>query len=174
MFKKIEVSEIGNVFNLIGKDWMLISAGDEKNINTMTASWGTLGVMWNKNVAMIGVRPERYTYEFIEKNEYFTLSFFDEKHKKDLVYLGTKSGRDEDKIEKSNLNLVKGENLPYFQEAKLVIKCKKIFRNEIGENNFLDSNINSWYDGPNDIGGKHIFYIGEIVEVLSQDSIFIE
>ena len=166
MFKKISVSEIGNVFDLIGKDWMLITAGDEKKANTMTAAWGTLGVMWNRNIAMIAVRPERYTYEFIEKNEYFTLSFFDEKYKKDLVYLGTKSGRDEDKIGNSNLNLVRGENPPYFQEAKLIMKCKKIFKSTIEKENFLDDNINSWYDGPNDVGGKHIFYIAEVVEVL--------
>lgn len=166
MFKKIGVSEIGNVFDLIGKDWMLITAGDEKKVNTMTAAWGTLGVMWNRNIAMIAVRPERYTYEFIEENQYFTLSFFDEKYKKDLVYLGTKSGRDEDKIGNSNLNLVRDENPPYFQEAKLIIKCKKIFKNAIEKENFLDDNINSWYDGPNDVGGKHIFYIAEVVEVL--------
>lgn len=167
MFEKIEVSKIGNVFDLIGKDWMLITAGDEEKANTMTAAWGTLGVMWNKNVAMIAVRPERYTYEFIEENEYFTLSFFDKKYKKDLVYLGTKSGRDEDKVRNSNLNLVREKKLSYFQEAKLIIKCKKKFRNEIEKDSFLDGNINSWYDGPNDIGGKHIFYMGEIVEVLT-------
>lgn len=166
--KKIKVTEVGNVFQLIGKEWTLITSGYGKEVNTMTANWGMMGVMWNKNIVLIAVRPERYTYEFMENYDNFSLTFFNKEYKKDLVLLGTKSGRGCDKIKETNLTLkFDNDKIPYFKEANLVIKCKKIFKRSIQEEDFLLEDIKNWYDGPNDIGGKHVFYIGQIQEVLS-------
>ena len=88
-----------NPFTKIGKEWMLITAGDEKKANTMTASWGGVGVLWGKNVVYIFVRDTRYTKEFIDNGETFSLTFLDESNKGALKYLGAVSGRDENKIE---------------------------------------------------------------------------
>ena len=75
-FKEIPVSEMEfNPFDKISKQWMLVTAGDKDSSNTMTASWGGVGIMWGKPVATVYIRPQRYTKEFIDKNEYFTLSF---------------------------------------------------------------------------------------------------
>ena len=110
-----------SVFRLIGKEWMLVTAkNQEGKVNTMTASWGGLGVMWGKNVAVTVLRPQRYTKEFIDQSESFTLSFYDDTFKKDLSYLGSVSGRDEDKIAKSNLTVKEYEDVPYFEEGRLI------------------------------------------------------
>ena len=118
-----------NPFKLIGKDWMLVTAGNEEKVNTMTASWGGLGVMYGKNVAFIVIRPQRYTKEFIDREDTFSLSFLDKKYRKTLNYLGTVSGRNEDKITKSGLTLARYENTPYFDEADHVLICKNYFAN---------------------------------------------
>ena len=106
-FIEIDPQELtDNVFKLIGRDWMLITAGDERRCNTMTASWGGLGVQWNANVAVSFVRPSRYTYEFLEKGKYYTLSFFDSGYRRALQLCGSKSGRDTDKIKEAELTPV--------------------------------------------------------------------
>ena len=97
-FKEISVNSINeNFFKLIGEKWMLITAGNEQNLNMMTASWGGVGVLWNKNVAFSFIRPNRYTFEFTEQNDYYTLSFYDDEFKSELSFCGTNSGRDVDK-----------------------------------------------------------------------------
>ena len=102
--REIKATEIKeNAIKLIGKDWALITAGDESGYNTMTASWGGLGQLWNKDVCFIFIRPQRYTYEFIEKNELFTMSFYPEEYRKALSFCGTKSGRDYDKAKETGL-----------------------------------------------------------------------
>ena len=95
----------GNVFDMIGKQWMLVGAEKQGKINAMTASWGGLGVMWGKNVAFVFIRETRYTKEFVDNEETFSLSFFGEEKREMLGYMGKISGRDEDKIEKSNLQI---------------------------------------------------------------------
>ena len=128
MDKLSELNE--NVFELIGKKWMLITAAKEGKSNTMTASWGGLGVMWGKKVAYVVIRPQRYTKEFIDVAESFSLSFLPEKFRKELSYLGSVSGRDEDKIAKAGLSLTYQEEAPYFEESELVLICKKLFVQE--------------------------------------------
>ena len=126
-FKEISPNEIrDNPFKLIGKDWMLVTAGDKSKFNTMTASWGGVGILWNKPVAFTFIRPQRYTFEFTEQGEYYTLSFFDEEYRKALNFCGTKSGRDYDKVKETGLTPVFSEDAPYFGEAKLVLVCKKL------------------------------------------------
>lgn len=153
-----------NVFKLIGSDWMLITAGTKESFNTMTASWGGLGVLWHKPVSYIFVRPQRYTYEFLEGNKSYSLSFFDEKYKKALSLCGTKSGRDIDKVKEAGLTPVVSDNgIVHFSEAKLVLECSKLYYQDIDPENFIDKSINEIYN--NDF---HRMYIGEITGIIKK------
>lgn len=151
-----------NAFKLIGKDWMLITAGDDRSVNTMTASWGGLGVLWERKVAFCFIRPTRYTYEFIDRSPRFTLSFFEEKHRKALAYCGSHSGRDGDKIREAGLTAVKEKGFIYFNEARLVLACRKLYFQDIGPERFLDPAINDMYPQKD----YHRMYVGEIEQCL--------
>lgn len=163
-FKEITPIEFNeNTFKIIGKDAMLITAEKDGKVNTMTASWGGLGVLWSMDVVFIFVRPQRYTKEFIEANDYFSLSFLEENYKKQLGYLGTVSGRDEDKITNSGLTLKKHENAPYFDESNKVIICKKLYQQDLKEECFIDKNI---LDKSYPNKDFHIVYVGKIEKIL--------
>lgn len=152
-----------NPFQLIGKEWMLITAGNEAKANTMTASWGGLGVMYGKNVAYIVVRPQRYTKEFLDREMTFSLSFLDKEYKTALNYLGSVSGRNEDKISKSGLTLAFSDGTPYFGEATNVLICKKLFRQTMQEDSLLEDKLKTtWYPNKD----YHILYIAEITKAL--------
>ncbi|HHV65552.1 MAG TPA: flavin reductase family protein [Peptococcaceae bacterium] len=154
-----------NPFQLIGSDWMLITAGTLEKFNTMTAAWGSMGVLWNKKVCFIFVRPSRYTYEFTESNDYFTLSFFEERYRPALSFCGSKSGRDVDKIAATGLTPREGKTgSVYFEEAKLVIECRKIYYQDIDKTHFLDPEIEKCYLTQ----GYHRMYVGEIIQVLEK------
>ena len=153
-----------NPFQLIGNDWMLITAGELNSYNTMTASYGALGELWHKKIAYCYIRPTRYTYEFMEKSPFFTLNFFDESYRETLKLCGTKSGRDIDKMKGIGLTATEGHTGGiYFEEARLVLECRKIYFQDFDPNNFLDPAIAKEYD--NDF---HRVYIGEIVRALSR------
>jgi len=160
-FKTIQPTEItDNVFRLIDKDWMLITAGDVEKFNTMTASWGGLGILWNKKICFCVVRPSRYTYEFIEEVDTFTLSFFEEKYRKALSFCGTKSGRDVDKIAATGFTPMAGQKKSvFFEEARLVLECKKLYYQDLDPSNFLDPAIEKNYNGQD----YHRMYVGEII-----------
>ncbi|MDD2496094.1 MAG: flavin reductase family protein [Tissierellia bacterium] len=163
-FKEIKPIELNeNTFKIIGKDAMLITAEKDGKINTMTASWGGLGVLWSMEVVFIFVRPQRYTKEFIEANDYFSLSFLGENYKKQLGYLGTVSGRDEDKIANSGLTLNNNENAPYFDESNKVIICKKLYEQDLKEEFFIDKSIIDKSYPDKDF---HTVYVGKIEKVL--------
>ena len=151
-----------NPFKLIGKDWMLITAGTPESFNTMTASWGGMGVLWEKQVAFCFIRPTRHTFGFMEKAGEFTLSFFPEQHRKALVYCGSRSGRDTDKIKGTGLVPVKEKNAVYFEEAKLVLVCRKLYFQDINPGHFLDPAIEEMYPEKD----YHRMYAGEIVRCL--------
>ncbi len=151
-------------FEMIGKDWMLLTAGDENKYNTMTASWGGLGVLWNKNVVFAFVRPQRFTFEFMNDSDYFSCSFFDESYRNALAYCGKYSGRDVDKAKECNLTPIFSENAPYFEEANTVIVCKKLFIQDMTEDCFIDKTLLSNYEN-NDY---HRVFVGEIVKVLKK------
>ena len=152
-----------NVFQLIGMDWMLITAGSMDSFNTMTASWGGMGMLWNKKVCFCVVRPTRYTYKFMEKSDCFTLSFFDEEYRDALDFCGTRSGRDVDKIKKTGLTPVKGiKGVPFFDEARLVLETRKIYFQDLDPRNFLDDSIEDNYPEKD----YHRMYMGEIIRVL--------
>ena len=163
-FKKITAEELtANPFKLIGKDWMLITAGDKEKFNTMTASWGGVGIMWGKPVAFTFIRPQRYTFEFTENNDYYTMSFFDESYRDALKFCGSKSGRDVDKVKETGLMPAFTEDgVPYFEEAKLVLVCKKMYAQFLNEESITDSNsVKKWYNDD-----YHKMYVSEIVKVL--------
>lgn len=165
-FKSISPEKISeNTFKLIGKDWMLITAGNIDKFNTMTASWGGLGVLWNKNIAICFIRPQRYTYEFMEKADVFTLSFFDEKYRAALQLCGSKSGRDIDKAKAAGITPVTGDSGSiYFEEAKLVLECRKIYYQDINPEYFLDKGIQKNYPARD----YHRMYVGEIINCLAK------
>ena len=132
MLKQIELEQFTNVQKLIGKDWMLITAGDGDKVNTMTASWGCLGELWHKPVAICFIRPQRYTYEFTEKSDTLSLSFFDGEQRPALALCGKVSGRDMDKIRELGLDLEEGEtvDVPGIRQLPLTLECKVLYQQD--------------------------------------------
>lgn len=161
-FNSIPVGSMeDNVFDLIGRQWMLITAGTTGNFNTMTASWGSMGILWNKPVAICFIRPNRYTYEFAEKYDHYTLSFFDEKYRDLLNFCGTKSGRNTDKIKATGLTPLISRHLNIgFMESRMVIECRKLYCDDLKPGNFIIPDI-ARKNYPRD--DYHRFYIGEVV-----------
>lgn len=165
VFNEIKPTEIkDNIFDLIGRQWMLVTAGNEKFFNTMTASWGGAGVLWNRPVAISFIRPQRYTYEFLEKNDRYTLSFYDEGYRDALNFCGSHSGRDCDKAKETGLTPVASNDAVYFDEAKLVLICRKLFIQDFKPECFIDKSIAATYKGDD----YHRVYIGEIEKVLAK------
>lgn len=164
-FKKITYKEFKEeAIKLIGDEWMLVSAGNFTNkFNMMTANWGGLGFLWKKPVAFIFVRPQRYTFEFIERENYFTLTFFEEKYRDVLKVMGTKSGRDMNKMKNSGLTPFETENSSIaFKEARLILECKKLYATDIKSEDFVEKEIDTKvYFGKD----YHKMYIGEIVNI---------
>ncbi len=166
-YKEIKPENLDqSAFKLIGKNWMLITASKDNKVNTMTASWGGLGIMWNKNVAYIVVRPQRFTKEFLDASSTFSLTFFDESYRKDLSYLGTVSGRDEDKISKTNLTVSYVDDTPAFEESKLTIICKKLYAQEFKPECFIDATIEKQCYPQKDY---HTMYIAEVEKILIKE-----
>ena len=163
-FKEIAIEELEfNPFQKISKEWMLITAGDETKSNTMTASWGGMGVLWGKNVFFCFVRPQRFTKEFIDRSDKISLSFFDpSKYRAALNYCGTHSGRGEDKIRNANLHAAVRDGAVYFDEARLTIVGRKLFAQPLNETSFLDSAIVDKFYPAKDF---HTMYVCEISEI---------
>lgn len=153
-----------NPFTKIGKEWMLITAGSKEKVNTMTASWGGLGVLWGKNVVYIFVRDSRYTKEFIDANDTFSLTFFEGNHPA-LKYLGTVSGREEDKIAGARFHTNYSGDTPFIDEGNLVFLCKKLSATRMSADQFIDVNIASTFYKDNDM---HTMYVGEITQILAR------
>ena len=164
--KKIDVKSLqDNVFSLIGDRWMLITAGTAERCNTMTASWGGVGELWGKYVSTIYIRPQRYTLEFVEREEYYSLCFFGPEYRQALSLCGSKSGRDVDKDAATGLTPCFDQAAPYYEQARLVFLCRKLYRQDMEESAFLDKGLlEKWYD--NDL---HRMFIGEIVKVLEKE-----
>ena len=166
-FRAIAPEELENVFRLVGKDWMLITAkgkngnGDDV-INTMTASWGGMGVLWNKPVAFCFIRPQRYTHTLTEQSERFSLSFFSEEYRGALRLCGTKSGREIDKFAATGLTPTAVEDTPYVKEARLVLICRKLYADTLKAASFLDPALLENYKE----GDFHTVYVAEIEKAL--------
>lgn len=168
-YKKIEAKDIEeNLIKLISDDWMLVTAGNKEKFNTMTANWGGMGYLWNKPVAFVFIRPERYTYEFVEKQDNFTLTFFDKEYRNALNICGTMSGRDCNKVAEASLTPCFTEKgTPSFEEARLVIECKKLYAGMLSEASFLDRNIFDKVYGQK--GNVHKLYIAELTDIWEKD-----
>lgn len=152
-----------SAFRLIANDWFLLTAGPLGEFNTMTASWGGFGELLMKKVAFVFVRPPRYTYDFMEKNDTFSLSFFDEKYRSTLKLCGTRSGRDIDKMTGLDITPVEeSKGIVHFQEAKLVMECRKLYIHDLQPANFIDPVIHDSYPEKD----YHRMYIGEITRCL--------
>lgn len=166
-FVQIKPEEINdNPFKAIGSDWMLITAGNINSYNTMTASWGGLGVLWNRNVAFTFIRDSRYTRKFTDSSDIFTLSFFDESYREALRFCGVYSGRDHDKAAETGLTAVESKNgSVFFKEARLVLECRKLYYHDITPDSFVDSSIIAKIYGDSDF---HRMYIGEIINCYNE------
>lgn len=167
MLKPVDLKQVPmDAITMIGKEWMLISAGSREKYNMMTASWGGLGVMWNKSVSNIVLRPQRYTLEFVDQSEYYALSFFGENYRSALNYCGSHCGRDVDKEKETGLTPVFDAEAPYFSQARLVLICRKLYKQKIDPNGFFDKSLEE-QNYPNKDYHEH--FIGEIVKVLKAD-----
>ena len=155
-----------NVFTEIGTRWMLITAYDntQERVNAMTASWGAMGVLWNKPVLIAFVRPQRYTYGLLEESDFCSACFLDG-HRDALRICGTKSGRDTDKISESGLTPVELDGVWGFAEAGRVLKLRKLFVSDMKKENFLDSSLLINYPSED----YHRVYVYEIVSVFEQE-----
>ncbi|MBQ8277497.1 MAG: flavin reductase [Bacteroidaceae bacterium] len=171
--KKTDISRLGqeDIIDIIGKEWMLVTAGGPDDFNTMTASWGGVGFLWNKPVAFVFVRPERHTYAFTEENECMTLSFLGKENREILNFCGTHSGRNCDKVKETGLRPLATEagNVT-FEQARLVIEGRKLYRCEMKAEEFLDKAVcERWYnDKPG--GSLHTVYVIGIENVYENTS----
>lgn len=152
-----------NPFKLIADDWMLVTAGTIDSFNTMTASWGAMGELWHRKIAVCFIRPNRHTFQFTERSARFTLSFFDETYRKALNFCGTKSGRDVDKMAATGLTPIASESgAVYFEQARIVLECRKIYTHDLDPTAFLDPAIEKEYPKKD----YHRMYIGQVERCL--------
>jgi len=167
-FKKIAKKELQlNPVDLFAADWPLLTAGnEEKGYNTMTIAWGHIGAIWNKPTMVVYVRPQRYTKGFMDDNECFTVSILPTEYKEALTYLGKTSGRDEDKVSKVGITPIYAQDTTYFEEAKMVFICRKLYRDTLKEDHFLDQAVSNAVYPEKDF---HDVYVGEIVDILVKE-----
>ncbi len=166
--KRIEYTELqDNFFETIGKEWMLVTAGTPSRYNMMTASWGGVGWLWNKPVAFVFIRPERYTFELTEKEDNITLSFLGNSDEARHIYnlCGSKSGRDTDKAAATGLRPVNMENGGVgYEQSRLTLTCRKLYADNLRSEAFADASLaGRWYGEK--AGNFHRMYIVEITGV---------
>ena len=151
-----------DIFAQFDKKWALLCAGTKEKHNTMTVSWGGMGTIWGKPVATVYVRTSRYTHEFMDREDYFTVSFYPEEYKKVLGVLGSKSGRDMDKMHESGLTPKTVGDSMTFAEAEMTLVCRKLFKQQLEVSNIPEDIAAAYYTGD----APHDMYIGEVVEIL--------
>ena len=144
------------------KDWALVTTGTKEDFNTMTVSWGAMGTLWSKPVVTVYIKPCRYTYQYMNENEYFTVSFYNEKERDDLRILGTKSKRDIDKLSLTGLHPMMIKDGITFKEAECTILCKKIYYQDLDINNIPQEYIDRYYR----LESPHRMYIGEVIDIF--------
>lgn len=155
-----------NLVQMIEKEWFLLATGTREKANAMTANWGGFGYLWNREIVFCFVRPERYTFELLEENRFFTMNFFDPAFKPALDYFGTVSGREQNKITKHPELEPKYSELGnlFFDSAKLVLECRKIYAHPLAADSILEEDVRSFYQEQN----LHVQYIGEILRCMSR------
>lgn len=162
--QKVSLNEFNNVFDLVSKRWMLLTAGNMERYNMMTISWGTFGVLWFKNVATVFVRPSRYTFEFLNEQEVFSLNILPEGFKDELMMCGTNSGRDIDKMNIDTLKPYLLDDVVAFEESEIIIKCKKLYSQQFNYENIVDEDVKKLYKDEN----FHVMFQGEINSVYKK------
>ena len=156
-----------NVFQNVGKDWLLIAAEKDGKVNAMTASWGALGVLWHKNVAFVFIRKSRFTKEFVDAADTFSLNFPDPAlYREAMTYFGRTSGRKEDKIAHTGFTVAHQGKTPYFEEASKVLVCRKLSRTYLAPEDIADVKVLSDCYPTNDY---HYMYVGEITHCLVRE-----
>lgn len=166
-FSEISPYETENALKLIGKDWMLITARDGDGANAMTASWGCMGVLWNKPVAVGFIRPQRYTFGLAEREERISLAFFGGQRRDALNICGSKSGRDCDKLALAGLSVADCDGVSVIREASMILICRKLYADDLREQCFIDSALLDNYKN----GDFHRMYVWEIQKALIKKSI---
>lgn len=151
-------------FYSIDQEWAVLTAGEKEKFNSMTISWGGFGTLWNKPIVTVYVKPIRYTYKLMEISEYFTISFYDETYRDDLAILGSKSGRDFDKVSLTNLTPEFLENSISFKESKLTIVCKKIYFQDFDITTIPQNEVEKFYKTE----PVHRMYIGEVIDIIDR------
>jgi flavin reductase (DIM6/NTAB) family NADH-FMN oxidoreductase RutF len=155
-----------NIFKLLDKDSALLTAGNLDSFNAMTISWASIGSLWRRNIITVYVRPSRFTFQFIAKQPYFTVSFFPENYQDKLTYLGTHSGREEDKIKKCNLTPIPAKNNAVtYSEARLTFVCKKLYEYDLNPEQIPETIRNRFYLQKD----YHRVFVGEIVQFLEEN-----
>ncbi len=165
-FQEIDIEQMEvNPFHMIGNDWMLVTAGNEQKANTMTASWGGMGIMWGKNVVYVFIRDSRFTKEFIDREGTFSLSFPEEKYRKEMKFLGAVSGRNEDKISEAGVHVGYCDGVPYIDEGSLILLCRVLSATPIQPEQFKDAGLDeAWYSSKD----YHTMYIAEITKLMAR------
>ena len=153
-----------DIFGLFDKKWALLTAGNIGDFNMMTISWGSLGTLWGHPAATVYVRESRLTHRYMEKNEYFTISFYPEEKRKTLGILGSKSGRDIDKMHTPGLKPKEIGSSVTFDEAECTLLCKKLYKGHLEESGIPGNIVKSHYPE----GDFHDFYVGEVIEVYKR------
>lgn len=167
-FKEVSPYELSdNAFKLIGKDWGLVTVKTDSGVNMMTVSWGGVGIMWNKPVTYCFIRPQRYTFDYLNGEEYFSLCFMPEEYRKQLTLCGTKSGRDIDKVAECGFTVQDEAQTPYFEQSRLVLICKKLYAQDLTPDSVIDPAVGKNY-AP-DSSDYHKMFISEIVQVLVKE-----
>ena len=163
-YTKISPADIdGNIIQRLGEEWMLITSGTPESYNTMTASWGGMGIIWGAPVSFITVRNTRYTYGFLQKNDIYTLTFFGGAEKEAMGYLGSHSGRDGDKVAQTGLTPMETPlGSMSFEQATMILECRKIFEDKLDPKSIFDDEMAKTYLGTTE---HHVLFFGEIVNV---------
>ena len=163
-FKEISPYELDNALKMIGKDWMLITAKDQGKVNAMTASWGCMGVLWNKPVAVGFIRPQRHTFSLTEAQDRISLAFLGEDNREALNICGRKSGRDCDKLSLAGLTTENVDGVPIISQAQVILVCKKLYAQNLTKDSFIDTSLLSNYKGDD----LHRMYVWEIEKALKK------
>ena len=165
-FERISPEELGNAMRMIGKEWMLIVTedGERGRVNAMTASWGCMGVLWNKSICVCFIRPQRHTCGLIEREERLSFAFLGEERRDAFRLCGSKSGRDTDKLKEAGLSTERIDGVPVIREAKLNLVCRKLYADDLRESGFFDESLLSNYQNKD----YHRVYVCEIETVLRQ------
>lgn len=161
-FTEISPYKLDNALKMIGKDWMLITSENKEKVNAMTASWGCMGVLWNKPVAVGFIRPQRYTFGLTEEQDRVSLAFLPEDKRDAHKVCGSKSGRDCDKLALSGLSADRIDGVPVISDAEVVIICKKLYVDDLKQSGFIDKTLLGNYKD----GDFHRIYVWEIEKAL--------